>query len=331
MKADLHRHLWTEPLLAALAQRRTPPRVVLEGDRALLYCVGEHPYAIDLAQAADRRTLLDDGLDVAVVALSSPIGIEALPRREATDLIETHLAGVRAVGHPFAGWGPVPVEDPDADDVDRALDQGCVGISLPSGALATPQRLSIVAPILRRTAEREVPLFVHPGPAPGEPAPQTTALEPEWWIPLTRYVSQMQAAWLTWVGFGRRAHPDLAVVFALLAGGAPLMSERLEARGGPAIDLRDPSTFYDTSSFGRRAVDAMADLVGLSRLVYGSDHPIIEPISTGRDAALQENAARLLRSSSPLGRARQHAPSQPPTPPGPLPPLGRDALARSPA
>ena len=89
----------------------------------------------------------------------------------------------------------------------------------------------------------EAPLFIHPGRAPGQRPAATEFGEPLWWRPLTDYVSQMQAAWLTFAAFGRREHPDLRVVFAMLAGGAPLLSERLSSRGGPELDLRDPNTY----------------------------------------------------------------------------------------
>jgi predicted TIM-barrel fold metal-dependent hydrolase len=104
----------------------------------------------------------------------------------------------------------------------------------------------------------------------------------------------MQAAWLTFATAGRREHPPLRVVFALLAGGAPLLSERLAARGGPPIELDDPLTFYESSSYGPAAIEAMAARVGPERLVYGSDRPVIEPTPTGRDEALQTNAMRLV-------------------------------------
>jgi hypothetical protein len=80
----------------------------------------------------------------------------------------------------------------------------------------------------------------------------------------------------------------------MLAGGAPLLSERLAARGGPTIDVRDPLIFYDTSSYGPAAVEAMARRVGADQLVYGSDRPVVEPTPTGREALLQANAVRLI-------------------------------------
>ncbi len=131
-----------------------------------------------------------------------------------------------------------------------------------------------------------VPLFVHPGGVAGPQAHEAPLTDPLWWRALTDYVSQMQAAWLTFATHGRRDCPGSTVVFAMLAGGAPLQAERLATRGGPAVDLRDPLTFYDTSSYGpgTRRRDGATGLVP-RQLVYGSDRPVIEPLRTGRDRA----------------------------------------------
>jgi 6-methylsalicylate decarboxylase len=145
--------------------------------------------------------------------------------------------------------------------------------------------------VLDHVQSRDVPLFVHPGGF----APREASLdEPLWWTALTDYVSQMQAAWLTFAAFGRRELPRLRVLFAMLAGGGPLLAERLIARGGPVIDLGDPLTFYDTSSYGPMIVEATARWVGPAQLVYGSDRPVIEPVPTGREVELMNNSAALL-------------------------------------
>jgi predicted TIM-barrel fold metal-dependent hydrolase len=224
-----------------------------------------------------------------IVAVSSPIGIEALPREEATELIDAHLAGIETLGSQFAAWGPVALDRPDPDDVDALLARGCVGISLPAGALAGPDALAQTEPLLARAEALDAAVFVHPGPARS-----TSLTEPLWWAALTDYVAEMQAAWLTFATSGRRRHPSLRILFAILAGGAPLHAERLAARGGPPLDLQDPLTFYETSSYGPAAIEAMANHVGINQLVYGSDRPVIEPFRTKYDATLQTNAARLI-------------------------------------
>ena len=293
----MHQHIWAQPLLERLAQRNRLPLVRVEHGVTILNCVGELPYALDVAaQAPERRLQLlrQDGLDLAVVAISSPIGIEALPRAQALDLIDAHLEGVLALPPEFAAWGPIALDGAEPDEVDSLLRRGCVGISVTAGALTGPERLDRLAPVLARVAEYGVPLFVHPGRAPGEHVPLVDFDEPIWWRPLTDYVSQMQAAWFTFAGMGRREHPDLKVIFAMLAGGAPLLSERLVARGGPVIDLQDPCTFYESSSYGPAAVEMTARRVGERQLLYGSDRPVIDPVRTGRDVLLQINTGELL-------------------------------------
>jgi 6-methylsalicylate decarboxylase len=96
----------------------------------------------------------------------------------------------------------------------------------------------------------------------------------------------MQAAWLVWVTSGRRLFPQLRTIFAMLAGLAPLQAERLLSRGGPAIRKADPLIFYETSSYGPRAVSVMERLVGADQLVYGSDRPIVDPHGQGVQGAL---------------------------------------------
>jgi 6-methylsalicylate decarboxylase len=289
--------MWTEPLLDALSSRRTLPFVAREDGLTVLHSAGERPYAIDVdSEAPGRRVelLASDRLDRALIAMSSPIGIEALPRERADELIDAQLEGVGAVGVQFAAWGPVALREPVPDDVDKLLARGCIGISIPAGAMAGPDALESVGPLLERVAEREVALFVHPGPLHNHDRWEGSLNEPLWWRALTGYVAQMQAAWLTFVTIGRREHPRLVVLFAMLAGGAPLLSERLAARGGPRIVERDPRVFYDTSSYGPSAIAAIAQRVGDGQLVYGSDRPVIEPVPTGRDAILRLNAGRLV-------------------------------------
>ncbi|MBV8956900.1 MAG: hypothetical protein JO153_04870 [Solirubrobacterales bacterium] len=296
MRVDVHQHIWTQPLLDHLSRRRTLPLVERNHGLVVLHSACERPYVIDVdAEAPDRRGALmhADGLDLGIVAISSPIGIEALPRGEAVELIEAHLAGSEALPGEFARWGPIALDELDPIDVDSMLDRGCVGISLPAGALAGRDRLELVGGLLERIAAHHVPLFVHPGPAPGARTPCEPLGEPLWWRALTDYVAQMQAAWLTFAAFGRREFPELTVIFALLAGCAPLHSERLAARGGPQIELRDPLTYYETSSYGPSAIEALSRRVGERQLVYGSDRPVLEPAHSGRDRALQSSAAAL--------------------------------------
>jgi predicted TIM-barrel fold metal-dependent hydrolase len=293
-RVDIHQHVWTTPLLDALARRDCHPFVRRDGGVCVLHLAGELPCVIDEASesTASRTRLLEiDGVELAAVALSSPIGIEMLAPDQADELIAAHLNGVLSLGDRFVAWGPIGIRRPDPADVDAVLARGCVGISVPSAALADFDALQAIGPVFERVQQLGAPLFVHPG---GFATRQPSLSDPLWWPALTSYVSDLHAAWLTFVTYGRRELPRLRVLFAMLAGGAPLQTERLTARGGPAFDLHDPLTFYDTSSYGPMMIEAMAACLGADRLVYGSDRPVIEPVRSGREVELMTNAADFL-------------------------------------
>jgi len=167
MQIDVHQHIWTEPLLEALAARDRLPFIRRVDGLTVLHSADERPYVIDVeAEAPLRRAALvrSDGVDLALVALSSPIGIEALPRDSAVELIRAHLRGVRALPDDFAAWAPIALDGLDPDDVDRGLRSGCVGVSLPAAALAGQRALSASWPVLARVAERAGTAVRAPGP-----------------------------------------------------------------------------------------------------------------------------------------------------------------------
>jgi 6-methylsalicylate decarboxylase len=281
IKLDVHQHLWTERLIEALSSRGELPFVRDEGGLKVLYLAGERPYVIDLSaeNPSRRAALLElDELDGALICLSSPLGIESLERNQALPLIDAYHEGALSLGEPFGVWGAIALDRPDPADVDRALDRGCVGLSLPAGALAGVDAIARLRPVLARLEAREGPLFIHPGGGSSLGAFGEVSLrDPLWWPALTRYVAQVQAAWLAFVGFGRAEHPELHVIFSMLAGLAPLHTERLRSRGGPTPCLADPKVFYETSSYGPAAVRSIKGAVGSRQILYGSDRPVVEP------------------------------------------------------
>jgi hypothetical protein len=306
MHTDVHQHLWPEALVNALTWRREPPFLRRAGDGWILRLRDEPECAFDPADHdPDRRTTLlaADGVQRALVAISSPLGIEGLERSEARPLIDAHNEGLLELGGPFDVWGAVSLRPPNPDDVDALLDAGAIGISLPAGALAGPRGVAYCAGLLDRLERRDAPLLVHPGPDPWRswrPQPYSDDDVPGWWPAMTRYVADMNAAWHAFVAFGRPRHPRLRVVFAMLAGGAPLHAERLVVRGGPAGAIADERIFYDTSSYGARTIDAVVRCVGIDQLVYGSDRPVVDgharsPLGpAAREAMVGANVTRLL-------------------------------------
>ncbi|MGW7727270.1 MULTISPECIES: amidohydrolase family protein [Streptomyces] len=266
---DVHQHLWSPSLVTALRARREPPYL----DGWTLYLKGEPPYGLPPADHdAVRRAELaaTDGLGLALVSLSAPIGVEWLPAAEARPLLDAYHEGAAALPAPFGAWAAACVRDVDAKATADCLDLGFAGLQLPADALADAAGYARCAPLLELLEERDLPLFVHPGPAAGG------SEGPGWWPAMVPYVQQMHAAWFAFRAYGRPRHPRLRVCFALLAGLAPLHGERFAARGDGRTEP-DPLVFVETSSYGPRAVESVVRALGVDAVVQGSDRPYAEP------------------------------------------------------
>jgi hypothetical protein len=282
LQIDVHQHLWPEPLLAELARRSEAPRLRRRRESWVVEAPGEPEAAVELADHDPERRvdlLRADGLDRAYVALSSPLGIEALPPDAARPLLDAWHEGAAAVPAELGAWAAPSASEPDPDHLGGLLDRGFVGACLPAEALASATGFDRCGILLELLEARGAPLLVHPGPSPDTlrvpVIDSATAVVPSWWPAVTRYVAAMNAAWHAFALYGRPSHPRLRVCFAMLAGLGPLHRERLLARGGrPATD---PDVFLDTSSYGPRAVDATIRELGVDALVYGSDRPVTPP------------------------------------------------------
>jgi len=304
LQIDVHQHLWPEPLLAELAHRRGAPRLRRRREGWVVEVPGEPDAAVEPADHdPDRRVdlLRADGLDRAYLALSSPLGIEALPPDDARPLLDAWHEGAAALPAELGAWAAPSVSEPDPRNLGELLDRGFVGACLPAEALASATGFDRCGSLLELLEARGAPLLVHPGPGPDTlrvPAiAAATEVVPSWWPAVTRYVAAMNAAWHAFARFGRPAHPRLRVCFAMLAGLGPLHRERLLARGGRAA--ADPDVFLDTSSYGPRAVDAMIRELGVDALAYGSDRPVTpaQELALGEAVELAvrvRNPARLL-------------------------------------
>jgi hypothetical protein len=287
---DVHQHLWPEALIEGLRARRSPPRLrgwtlELEGEPDSELNPAWHDVEVRAAQAAG------DGLDLALVSLSSPLGIESLPPDEAAGLLEAYHDGVLALTAPYGGWAAACLTEVASEAVARELDRGFVGLQLPATALLDEAGYEWAGPLLELLEARGRPLFIHPGPARSTSADGN----PSWWPAIVSYVQQMHAAWFAFRVHGRPRHSRLRVCFALLAGLAPLHGERFAARTGDR-NVVDDDVFLDVSSYGTRAIDATIRALGIDALVNGSDRPYAEPPVLELGAA----ATHALRTANPL-------------------------------
>jgi len=305
MHTDIHQHLWPDALVEELRRRSQPPRLA----GWTLLTSGEPPFEVNPADhdAGQRAAqAARDGVGLTVIGPSSPLGIEYLPPEDSGPLLDAYHDGISELGAPFAGWATAGLTAIDAPGLAKQLDRGFIGLQLPATAVADEAGYRWCGPLLDVLADRDLPLFIHPGPATA-----TGAGSPAWWAPVVPYVQQLHAAWFAFRAYGRPAYPRLRVCFTALAGLGPLHGERLAARGGAdalARGVIDPLMFVETSSYGYRAVDAVVRVLGVDVLVFGSDRPYAQPHpdfglgDAAHHAIRMTNPARLLHGDQlPLG------------------------------
>ncbi len=282
MTIDFHQHLWPESFCAALTLRSEPP--FLRGTELI---TPEGRFVFDPAAHDPKRriALLDrDEIDIAVVSLQPSLGLEELESGVREELEIAWIDGMRElVGstdgrfRALAPWRVVP---------------GFAGVSVGASAVSD---LAVGAGVLAAAEAAGVVVFVHPESEGALPEDK-----PEWWHWSAGYTGQMQRSYLTWLSGGRARHPSLKIVFAMLAGGAPFHHERLTHRGVDVRTTLDPDTLFETSTYGRRAIELVIETFGVERLVYGSDVPVVDPRLTLRAVrGLGDSVARLLQSDTP--------------------------------
>ena len=294
---DVHQHLWPQSFVTALRESETDPRL----DGWTLTLPGEPPYDVrpedhDLA----ARRALDPDLAMAVVSLSSPLGIEQLDPDRARLLLDAYHAGAAALPAPFRAWAAVHSTEPDLRLLDSLLADGFVGLQIPATSMRTPEAVERLAPVLQVCEEANKPVLVHPGPA----APYADAEEfPSWWPAVVDYTAQMTASWWSWQVAGRPMFPQLRICFVAGAGLAPIHHERFSVRGGGNPAPIDRLTFVETSSYGARALDALVRVLGIDVVVNGTDRPYAGPtqfrMGDAADYAIRvANPTRLLEGGS---------------------------------
>ena len=254
---DMHQHLWPEPLVDALAERRSPPLL-----RNHTLVLGEGEYEIDPTEYGADACLANldrAGIDVAVVSCPPTLGIDELEEAEANELRSAYHEGARAA---VAASGGRLL----ALSMGR-LEDGFVGAMVAADDLADLDRLAPALDALERSGAF---VMVHPGVAnPPQGAPS-------WWAPVVDYTAQMQRAYAAWLAEGVDRWPDLRIVFSILAGGAPFQLERMQARGFDIGRSLHTAIFLEASSYGRRALELCLATFGARQIVYGSDSPVID-------------------------------------------------------
>jgi hypothetical protein len=275
---DVHQHFWPEPFIEALSRRTDPPCL----RKGVLELAVEGTFPVDFRDhdLSQRLELLDrNDIDVALVSLPPTMEVDGRD-----ELVEAFYTGMFEIAA-------------DSGERLRPLAYGECKDGFAGACVSAAALVEGVEPLLGELEAAGQMLFVHPGPPATLPADT-----PAWWPALAEYTAQMQAAYLAWLARDAASHPRLPVVFAILAGGAPIQLERFGSRNievPPHLNV-----YFDIASYGQRALELCLASEGAGRLVFGSDAPVLDPgpglqaLAEFGDAVVEsvcsENPARLL-------------------------------------
>ena len=295
MPIDAHAHYIPQSLIAAVRERGSQIGVrLLELARsktpALEFSYGfkVRPFFPKLVESAEERTawLDEQNLDVQLVATWPDIYGYGLPRDQSVSwhrmLNDTLGQWCRdnSARFGFVASVPLPNGEDAAQELERAISLGAVAVMISANVEGTNiGELSLDA--LWSSAERlNLPVLIHPvlaGPAP-RAAKFALAQSTQYTFDTTLGIGSLlfsgvldRFPQLTFVlSHGGGAYP-------YLAGRFDIMHMRMDRVAQADVAQKAPSAYtqmmaYDTIVHAPKALRFLADLVGIDRLVLGTDY-----------------------------------------------------------
>jgi len=324
---DVQAHVVPRVYLERLTGRAGFPRVEHEADADAWWIHSgpglRTPVTPAMVDLEVRLTEMDvAGVDLQLLSTTLP-GVEmfedAVFGVELARAANDELAAiVRSAPNRFMGMAALPLQDPPAARAELERATGELGFPA-AGLYTNVQGRMLDDPSLELDklfdlAERlDVPLFVHPTYPVVAPYVQDGNL-----IPIVGFMLDTTLATTRLIFSGLLArHPDLKLTVHHLAATLPFLIRRIDyesgrmpngwARVGEAPSAALRRLWVDTVNPDPAAIRMARELLGLDRLLFGTDHPFWDPSDAMRTARALEwppdellallggNAARLLK------------------------------------
>jgi predicted TIM-barrel fold metal-dependent hydrolase len=290
---DVQSHVFPRAYVELLARNPLPTRVTRQDDDGFTVAYGDvQEFRLRHEAYSPERKLRDmdaAGIDCALISTNMPGPCALAP--------ELALAGARAINDAlaettgrwpdrFAGLASLPWQRPDAAvaEMSRARDElGLRGVVLYSHVGGRPVDDPAFEPVYAHAAARGLPIVLHPTvPTWGE------AIKEHWMVTMVGLQVDTSFALLRLIlGGVLERHPTLRVVMPHLGGVLPYVIGRVDhqtevlGRGRERI-AAPPSdylrrVYLDTVSPSALALEHAYRFSGAGRLLFGSDHPWVDP------------------------------------------------------
>lgn len=303
MRIDVHNHFFPPEYLRLLEERGHGVRVRTDRqDRRYLEEGGTRLATLTppMTSLDDRLAMMDEeGIDIQVISLTSPnvYCFDAADAVAAARMVNDEFAAIkRRRPDRFRCLASVPLgTGAEVEELDRATTElGLDGVVIGTNVGGRSLDDEVFEPFWRRADELGLPILLHPmTPLLGTSFMDDYALLPMLGFPFDTTLAVVR---LMWTGVLDR-HPHLKLI-ALHAGGAlPFMVGRLEIGADAYAECRQvehrPTWYlrriwYDTISYHPPALRMLAETVGASQVVYGTDYPHVIGIPSRITRSLEE-------------------------------------------
>ena len=290
MNIDFHAHFYPEDYLKKLEASRGDVRIETDakGQRWILSMGAKAgpitPDFFDIDTRVERIT--ENRVDMQILSSPHP-GVDRFSPEESADMSRAINDGIakamRKSPKHFQGVAMLPLIDTKLalKELDRAvLDLGMKGLCMLSNVAGKMLDSDFLLPIYERAQQLGVPVFIHPTTPLGAQVMQ------EWRLAIIlgfEFDIVLSATRLAYSGILDR-FPELNFVISHLGAGIPFLAGRID-RGyfDPTcgIKTKKPTSEYlrdlycDTVSFYQPALAMAYEFYGASRMVLGSDFPLI--------------------------------------------------------
>ena len=288
---DVHTHMLDKQWLALLKEKGGPRYTVqpLTSNVEGIYKHGAH-FMTPMPGHFDYDLRVEDmdaaGVDLAIVSLTCPNVFwgDEPTSCEAACIVNDSMAEGQSRHPQRIRWLlSLPWEYPDQalKELDRAHDNGAVGVMVLANVAGRQLTETAFAPIWKAIDDKGLPVLVHPADPPGA----DEMLLSEHSLTATvgfMFDTTLAITRMVFSGFLDR-YPNLKIIAAHVGGTVPYLAGRMdrawEMTPGTRDAIADPPSsylkriYYDAVCYRREALELCIQVGGADKVMYGSDYP----------------------------------------------------------
>jgi predicted TIM-barrel fold metal-dependent hydrolase len=315
MVVDFHAYFQTPSFLDRLRRRRDYPYIEKTAAGELIWsgpgaARRVRPEQTDIALRAEQ--LAQAGIDTQILRLQNVSGIDAFDPGEGREIAQAANEEMAELARRYPGrfisYAAVPMRDVQAAvaELERAVAKlGHQGVGISTSVDGKPLDHPDFEPLFECAARLEVPVLI----LPNHPSLIDGAIGGHGWLTgAFGFQVDLSLVALRLLASGRlEKYPRLPVILANLGGVFPFIIERLEGywdrvhAGERPLAVRPVEAlrryYLETASGHPAAIRMTAEVMGIDRLVFGSDYPsfdFVRALRSVRECGLPSDQIALI-------------------------------------